>query len=62
MTAPELIFIHIDGVRTPRGQCPKCGQWADLDDDQFHGRISIECPTKGCDYHETHDLSMDNVA
>jgi hypothetical protein len=35
--------------------CPGCGQWADIDDDQFHGRVSIDCPD--CEFHETLDLS-----
>lgn len=37
--------------------CPRCVTWADLDDDQVHGRVSIECVTPGCTFHETHDLS-----
>lgn len=39
-------------------QCPGCGQWAYLDDDQFHGRVSINHAADGCagGYHETHDF------
>ena len=43
-------------------ECPGCGTWAYLDDDQWHGRISVDhsgetSPTTGavCDYHETND-------
>lgn len=38
-------------------QCPNCGIVAQLDEDQFRGRVSIDCPD--CPYHETHDLSED---
>jgi hypothetical protein len=38
-------------------QCPTCGVWGDLDDDQLHGRVSVECQTPGCSFHETHDFS-----
>ena len=38
-------------------RCPKCGTWAYIDDDQFYGRVSLQCATPGCDFHETHDLS-----
>ncbi len=37
-------------------QCPGCGLEARIDDDQYHGRVSIDCPA--CPYHETHDLSV----
>jgi hypothetical protein len=37
--------------------CPKCGQKGLLDNDQFHGRVSVMCPNDECDYHETHDFS-----
>lgn len=36
-------------------RCPGCQLEARADDDQVHGRISIDCPA--CPYHETHDLS-----
>jgi hypothetical protein len=37
--------------------CPGCGQWAYLDDDQWHGRVSVDHASMGCPggYHETHD-------
>jgi hypothetical protein len=35
--------------------CPDCETWGDLDDDQYNGRVSIQCPV--CDYHETINLS-----
>lgn len=38
-------------------QCPRCGLVAQVDEDQWHGRVSIDCPD--CPYHETHDLSAD---
>ena len=38
-------------------ECPGCGQWAYLDDDQWHGRVSVDHAADGCTggYHETHD-------
>jgi hypothetical protein len=40
-------------------ECPGCGQWAYLDDDQWHGRVSVDHAADGCPggYHETHDYS-----
>lgn len=38
--------------------CPGCGLWADLDDDQLHGRVSTDCPGEGCTFHETHDYTQ----
>lgn len=49
-------------------KCPVCGVWGDIDDDQLHGRVSIDHsdfvrhkrddPAEGfhCTFHETHDL------
>lgn len=38
-------------------ECPGCQQWAYLDDDQWHGRVSVDHAADGCPggYHETHD-------
>lgn len=38
-------------------ECPGCGTWAHLDDDQWHGRVSVDHASMGCErgYHETHD-------
>lgn len=38
-------------------ECPGCKTWADVDTDQFEGRVSMDCPN--CEYHETHDLRYD---
>lgn len=37
-------------------QCPKCGNWGILDGDQFRGKVSTECGTPGCGFHETVDF------
>ena len=34
--------------------CPGCGVWGIIDDDQFHGRVSILCE---CGFHETINLA-----
>lgn len=58
---PELVQYIAPGQgddgRTRRAVivCPECGWRGPIDDDQFHGRVSIDCPH--CPYHETHRLS-----
>ena len=34
--------------------CPTCGLWGYIDDDQFHGCVSILCE---CGFHETINLA-----
>jgi len=34
-------------------RCPSCGQLASADDDQAHGRVSLDCPNDECSFHET---------
>ena len=34
--------------------CPKCGLKARIDQDQFEGKVSVDCPE--CEFHETHDF------
>ena len=33
--------------------CPSCGVMGSIDEDQAEGRVSIQCVTKGCDFHKT---------
>ncbi len=54
-TADDIKLVSLDGVLTHKCKCPGCGTWAHLDDDQFFGRVSLQCAV--CDFHETHDLS-----
>jgi hypothetical protein len=44
--------VNRDGVDIYLFECPGCGQWAELDDDQWHGRVSVQ---HDCGYHETHE-------
>lgn len=39
--------------------CPGCSVRAYLDDDQYHGRVSVDHAADGCTggYHETHDFA-----
>jgi hypothetical protein len=41
-------------------QCPGCGTWAYLDDDQWNGRVSVDHASDGCsgNYHETHNYKQ----
>lgn len=33
-------------------ECPSCKSWAAIDDDQRGGKVSLECPTKDCGFHD----------
>lgn len=39
-------------------RCPACGTFADIDHDQYMGRVSVECSTPGCAFHETHNFAQ----
>lgn len=47
--------IKRDGETVRQIECPGCGVWGDIDEDQYHGRISIDCPE--CEFHETVNIS-----
>lgn len=49
--------VNRDGVEGWLFECPGCGTWATLDDDQWAGRVSVDHAADGCagGYHETHD-------
>lgn len=54
-------FIRSDVIGTnaesfPLFRCPTCGVVGEIDEDQYRGRVSIECPE--CTYHETMDWSQ----
>ncbi len=51
MLRPDVIGATKDSF--PLFRCPKCRCTGSIDEDQFHGRVSIICAF--CDYHETHD-------
>jgi hypothetical protein len=40
-------------------ECPGCGEWMSLSDDQWRGRVSVDHASMGCPgrYHETHEYS-----
>ena len=54
---PKLRSRKRDGNLIRQGQCPKCKVWAELDDDQYHGKVSMLCD---CGYHETHNFQKDD--
>jgi hypothetical protein len=51
--------VRRDDVETWLFECPGCGTWGQLDDDQMHGRVSADHASAGCPggYHETHDFA-----
>lgn len=48
-----------DGREVHLFECPGCKQWSTLDDDQWHGRVSVDHASMGCPggYHEIHDFA-----
>jgi len=52
---PEVIGANRESF--PLFRCPKCKNTGIIDLDQVHGRVSVQCPYDGCDYHETKDWS-----
>jgi hypothetical protein len=54
-------FRHVlrDGEPMWLLECPGCGDWAPLDEDQWHGLVSVDHASMGCagGYHETHDYA-----
>lgn len=60
MSGPyEMKHVKRDGVPTVLLRCPNCKTLAELDDDQYHGRVSIECQVLGCGFHETINLASE---
>lgn len=51
--------VKSDGEYAWLFECPGCGTWASLDDDQWAGRVSVDHAADGCKggYHETHNYS-----
>ncbi len=49
----------VDGEPKVILECPGCGTWGELDDDQLHGKVSVDHASDGCSggYHETHDFA-----
>lgn len=54
----EVQRVTVDGELTLILLCPGCGERGELDDDQAHGRVSVDHAADGCPggYHETHDF------
>ena len=52
---PEVIGTNAEAF--PLFRCPLCFESGVIDEDQYHGRVSIECPNPMCTYHETRDWS-----
>lgn len=46
----KLKEVTRDGRPLWKLQCPRCGIWGDLDDDQFNGRVIVLCD---CGFHGT---------
>ena len=57
MSIPRLQMINLDGKPEPKVECPLCKGWAYIAPEQYQGKVSIQCGTIGCGYHETHDFA-----
>ena len=53
VTPSNLKLVLLDGSPVWKMRCPICGTWGYIDDDQFHGRVSVQCEAQGCTFHET---------
>lgn len=53
----ELRITKRDDQPVWQLKCPGCDTWADIDEDQLHGRVSVDHTDTGCSYHETHDFA-----
>jgi hypothetical protein len=53
--------VQRDGDRSWLMECPGCGTWANLDNDQWLGLVSVDHAADGCTggYHETHNYAAD---
>lgn len=54
---PEVIGATPESF--PWFRCPGCKGVGTIDDDQFHGRQSIDCTN--CEYHEKQDWSKEDA-
>lgn len=52
----KIKIVKRDGILIKKFQCPLCEVFGEIDNDQFHGRISILCD---CGFHETIDLAKE---
>lgn len=58
----HLRVILRDNQATVLARCPGCGSWAELDDDQLHGRVSTHHDDPACGWHETKDWYAEHTA
>ena len=56
MDSPLYGGVVRDGEFVRQYKCPGCQNWGDIDEDQFHGTVSIDCPN--CEYHETINVAV----
>lgn len=51
-----LRSVRRDGAVVWLLRCPVCKSWGEIDEDQFHGRVSVDhTDDPGCTFHETHN-------
>jgi len=52
----EVKDVTLDGEPRKKFKCPGCGIWGFIDDEQYRGKVSIQCE---CGFHKTIDLSKE---
>lgn len=52
-----IMTVQRDGELVRKFKCPKCGEWGEIDDDQYHGHVSIHHDVEGYGFHETINLT-----
>lgn len=43
----EVKSVSLDGEQIHKLKCPGCGEWAEIDENQLHGRVSCICDECG---------------
>ena len=58
VTFGKFVIRHVtrDGAPVIKLRCPSCGVFADMDDDQYRGRVSVDCECGA--FHETHNFAQ----
>ena len=53
----EVKTVLLNGKLARKYKCPDCNVWGYIDDDQYEGKISIQC---SCGFHKTLNLKKEN--
>lgn len=51
----QIARFTTDGKPSIKFKCPGCDEWGNIDNDQFHGNVSIDCVD--CEFHDTVNIA-----